>query len=64
LVLSDSCIFSYKQTELYTGQENQISVRYDDPWLNIPWRVENPLLSTRDSQAKHLKDMEEECRKL
>jgi len=64
LVLSDSCIFSYKQTEIYTGQGDQISVRYDDPWLNIPWRVENPLLSTRDNEARHLKDMDEECRKL
>ena len=63
LVLSDSCIFSYKQTEIYTGAGNQISVRYDDPWLAIPWRVENPLLSVRDSSAKFLKDMDEECRK-
>tara|TARA_R110000796_G_scaffold83229_1_gene182235 strand:+ start:5478 stop:6020 length:543 start_codon:yes stop_codon:yes gene_type:complete len=64
LVLSDSCIFSYKQTEIYSGQNNQISVRYDDPWLNIPWRIENPILSTRDSQAQYLKDMDEKCRTL
>ena len=64
LVLSDSCIFSYKQTKLYSGAANQISVRYDDPWLEIPWRVENPLLSERDANALYLKDMEEECRKL
>tara|TARA_R110000824_G_scaffold337369_2_gene523920 strand:- start:286 stop:828 length:543 start_codon:yes stop_codon:yes gene_type:complete len=64
LVLSDTCVFSYKQTELYSGAANQISVRYDDPWLNIPWQVESPLLSVRDSQAQHLKDMEEKCRKL
>lgn len=64
LVLTDSCIFSYKQTEIYSGQANQISVRFDDPWLNIPWRIENPLLSTRDSNAKFLKDMDEQCRML
>lgn len=64
LVLSDICVFSYKQTELYSGASNQISVRYDDPWLNIAWQVESPLLSVRDSNAKHLKDMEEKCRKL
>ena len=64
LVLSDSCIFSYKQTELYSGAENQISVRYDDPWLKIPWQIDNPILSIRDSSAPYLKDMEEKCRKL
>lgn len=64
LVLSDTCVFSYKQTKLYTGAQNQISVRYDDPWLNIPWRIESPLLSERDDQAPYLKNMEEKCRKL
>ena len=64
LVLSDTCVFSYKQTEIYSGAEKQISVRYDDPWLNIPWSIDNPILSTRDSNAKYLKDMDKECRKL
>ena len=64
LVLSDVCVFSYKQTELYSGAENQISVRYDDPWLNIKWSIKDPILSTRDSNAKYLKDMGEKCRKL
>ena len=64
LVLSDTCIFSYKQTRLYAGASNQISVRYDDPWLEIPWRAEHPLLSERDANALYLKDMEEQCRKL
>jgi|10_taG_2_1085330.scaffolds.fasta_scaffold06371_6 dTDP-4-dehydrorhamnose 3,5-epimerase len=63
-VLSDSCIFSYKQTEIYSGAKNQISIRYNDPWLKIPWKVSEPILSTRDSNAKFLRDMSEECRKL
>jgi len=63
-VLSDTCIFSYKQTKLYTGASNQISVRYNDPWIKIPWGIQNPILSNRDSNAKFLKDMDEECRKL
>ena len=64
LVLSDKCIFSYKQNQLYSGAQNQISVRYDDPWLNLPWQVSSPLLSVRDSNATFLKDMDEKCRKL
>ena len=64
LVLSDKCIFSYKQNQLYSGAQNQISVRYNDPWLNLPWQVSNPLLSVRDSNATFLKDMDEKCRKL
>ncbi len=62
--LTDKCVFSYKQTKLYTGAQNQISVRYNDPWLNIPWGIKDPILSKRDSNAKFLQDMEEECRKL
>ena len=64
LVLSDTCIFSYKQNQLYSGAENQISVRYDDPWLDFKWQVTNPLLSVRDSSAMYLKDMDKECAKL
>ena len=64
LVLSDTCIFSYKQNQLYSGAENQISVRYDDPWLDFKWQVPNPLLSVRDSSATYLEDMDEQCRKL
>lgn len=64
LVLTNMCVFSYKQTKLYSGAKNQISVRYDDPWLDLPWQVRDPILSTRDAAASHLKDMGEECRKL
>jgi dTDP-4-dehydrorhamnose 3,5-epimerase len=63
-VLSDRCIFSYKQTEIYSGAKNQISVRYNDPWLKIPWKITDPIISERDLSAKFLKDMEEKCRKL
>ena len=63
-MLTDTCIFSYKQTKLYTGAKNQISVRYDDPWIKVPWGIKDPILSDRDSNAKFLKDMDKECRKL
>ncbi|MEP6795807.1 MAG: dTDP-4-dehydrorhamnose 3,5-epimerase family protein [Saprospiraceae bacterium] len=51
LCISEKCIFSYKQSQYYSGAGNQFTVRWDDPKLNIPWPVRNPLLSERDSNA-------------
>ena len=54
LVMSETAIFSYKQSEYYTGAENQFTVRWDDPKLNIAWPIDNPILSSRDKNAKSL----------
>lgn len=54
LVMSETAIFSYKQSEYYSGAENQFTVRWDDPSLNITWPINNPILSLRDSQAKNI----------
>lgn len=51
LVMSDRCIFSYKQSQLYSGMQNQFTVRWNDPKLTIFWPVQHPILSERDSQA-------------
>ena len=51
LCLSDACIFSYKQSTYYHGQEKQFTVRWNDPWIGIFWPVKNPILSFRDSAA-------------
>jgi dTDP-4-dehydrorhamnose 3,5-epimerase len=51
LVLSDKTIFSYKQSQYYSGMENQFTVRWNDPKLNIYWPINNPILSERDSSA-------------
>ena len=49
--LSEKCVFFYKWTEKYDGPETQISVRWNDPVLNIPWPLEDPILSQRDRDA-------------
>lgn len=51
-VLSDKAIFSYKQSEYYSGAKNQFSLRYDDPAIGIKWPIEgmNPILSERDKR--------------
>ena len=54
LCLSNESIFSYKQSEIYSGSENQFSIRWNDPKLNITWPSSNPILSLRDAEAKLL----------
>lgn len=55
LCLSEQCLFSYKQSEYYSGADNQLTVRWDDPALAITWPVRDPLLSVRDASAPFLK---------
>ncbi len=54
LCLSEKCIFSYKQSAHYEGQEKEISIRWNDPKLQIPWPINEPILSVRDKNAKTL----------
>ncbi|MBX7042943.1 MAG: dTDP-4-dehydrorhamnose 3,5-epimerase [Ignavibacteria bacterium] len=53
LVLSDSCIFHYKMSEYY-DPANERGVRWDDPKLGIPWPVNEPVLSEKDSITNYL----------
>ena len=54
LCISDSCIFSYKQSQYYSGAQNQFTVRWDDPKLRIYWPMKEPILSERDRSARLL----------
>ena len=54
LVISDYGVFCYKQSTLYGGVGDQFTVRWDDTKINIPWPIENPLLSSRDKNAEEL----------
>jgi dTDP-4-dehydrorhamnose 3,5-epimerase len=53
--MSETAIFSYKQSEYYSGAENQFTIRWNDPSLNITWPINNPILSSRDLQAQDIK---------
>lgn len=53
LVLSDSCIFHYKMSEYY-DPANERGVKWDDPKLGIPWPVNDPVLSEKDSKTNYL----------
>ena len=47
VVLSDMTIFHYKQSTYY-DRASQFTILWNDPRLNIPWPVDNPILSKRD----------------
>jgi len=54
LVMTDFGIFSYKQSTLYSGANNQFTIRWNDPKINIDWPINDPILSSRDRNAKQL----------
>ena len=54
LCLTEKCIFSYKQSQYYSGAQNQFTVRWDDPSLNIFWPIKHKIISERDSNAKFI----------
>ncbi len=45
--LEENTIFSYKCTELYSPQ-NEATIMWNDPELNIDWGLENPIVSEKD----------------
>lgn len=47
LTLEDQTIFTYKCTDYY-HPETEGGVRWNSPELNIPWNIENPILSAKD----------------
>jgi dTDP-4-dehydrorhamnose 3,5-epimerase len=48
-VVSEVAQIEYKCTELY-DPESEIGIAWNDPALAIPWPVEHPFLSDRDSR--------------
>ena len=47
--LEDNTIFTYKCTDYY-HPEAEGGILWNSPSLNIPWRLENPVLSAKDEQ--------------
>jgi dTDP-4-dehydrorhamnose 3,5-epimerase len=55
-VLSETALVAYKCTDLY-HKETELSLRWDDPDVNINWPLEAPQLSDKDAQAPYLGDL-------
>jgi len=58
-VLSDEAIFHYKCTNYYS-KEHERSILFSDKDLKIDWNVINPLVSTRDLEAKAFSNIEKD----
>jgi len=56
-VLSDEVLFVYKCTNYYS-QPDERAILYNDPKLNIDWKVENPIVSEKDLNAKLFKEIQ------
>ncbi len=54
--LSDSTDFIYKNDNFYMPQAES-GIRWNDSTLNIPWPVENPLLSEKDMKLPFLNEI-------
>lgn len=58
-VISDVADFEYKCTDLYFP-EDEGALLWNDPDVNIPWPVENPLLSAKDRVNPTLRELAHE----
>jgi dTDP-4-dehydrorhamnose 3,5-epimerase len=56
-VTSESALFMYKCTELYSPEAEQ-GIIWNDPDLGVRWPVEQPTLSTKDTKYQRLRDIE------
>jgi len=56
VVLSDTADFEYKCTDYYDPSDEG-SILWNDPDLDIPWPIANPVLSAKDESAKRLVDL-------
>jgi len=50
LSLEDETIFSYKCTNYYSP-EHERTLAWNDPQLNIAWKIDNPLISAKDNES-------------
>ena len=56
VVLSDTADFEYKCTDFYDPSDEG-SILWNDSDLDIPWPVDNPILSNKDASADRLADL-------
>jgi dTDP-4-dehydrorhamnose 3,5-epimerase len=56
VVLSEIADFEYKCTDYYDPCDEG-GILWNDPDLNIPWPIDNPILSNKDANAKNLANL-------
>ena len=55
-VLSETAHLIYKVSS-YFDINSDVSLRYNDPDINIKWPIDNPILSEKDKKALTLKEL-------
>jgi dTDP-4-dehydrorhamnose 3,5-epimerase len=55
-VLSPTALFHYKCTDYYSPKD-EVTIRWNDPEINIDWPLQAPSLSERDAKAPLLSDL-------
>lgn len=55
VTLTDNVMVQYKTDNFYNKNLDR-SIRYDDSEIGIPWNVNNPIVSKKDSESPLLKD--------
>ena len=55
LTLSDNTIFQYECTNYY-HKDSEGSIRWNDPTINIDWKISDPIISDKDKFAPLFKD--------
>ncbi|MCK5086130.1 MAG: dTDP-4-dehydrorhamnose 3,5-epimerase family protein, partial [Melioribacteraceae bacterium] len=58
-VLSFEAIFHYKCTAFY-NKDDERSILYNDPEINIDWHVVNPVVSEKDLNGKSINEIEKD----
>jgi len=57
IALEDNTVFQYKVTNYY-NKDSEISIRWNDPTLNIQWGIHNPVVSEKDCQSPLFENFE------
>jgi dTDP-4-dehydrorhamnose 3,5-epimerase len=55
LTLADNTIFQYECTNYY-HKDSEGSIRWNDPTINIDWKISDPIISDKDKFAPLFKD--------
>ncbi len=56
VALEDDTVFMYKCTQVY-NKNSEGSLAWNDPDLNIDWKVENPVISEKDMLSSGFRDL-------
>jgi len=58
-VVSETAMFHYKCTELYSPKD-ELTIRWNDPDIGIAWPLKDPIVSDKDTKGLLLKEVPRE----